>query len=157
MKYSKKVLDHFKDPKNVGKIKDPDGVGQVGNIVCGDVMYLYIKVEKNRIKNIKFETFGCTAAIAASSMITEMAEGKILEEALTLGKDEVVESLDGLPPVKLHCSLLATDALAEAIYDYLKKSKKHIPEDLLKKHQRIIKEKQLIEEKYQDWIDIEKN
>jgi nitrogen fixation NifU-like protein len=156
MIYSKKVLDHFKNPRNVGKLKNPDGIGKVGNIVCGDVMYLYIKVEKNKIKDIKFETFGCTAAIATSSMITQMAKGKTLKQALDLGKKEVAKSLGGLPPVKLHCSLLASDALAEAIYNYLKKSKKDIPEDLLKKHQRILKEKQLIEEKYKDWTDVEK-
>lgn len=157
MIYSKKVLDHFRNPRNVGKLKNPDGIGKVGNIVCGDVMYLYIKVDGNKIKDIKFETFGCTAAIATSSMITQMAKGKTLKQALDLGKKEVADSLGGLPPVKLHCSLLASDALAEAIYDYLKKSKKDISEDLLKKHQRIIKEKQLIEEKYKDWTEVEEN
>jgi len=155
MIYSQKVLDHFKNPRNVGKIKNADGVGKVGNVVCGDVMYLYIKVEKNKIKDIRFETFGCTAAIATSSMITEMAKDKTLKQALDLGKQEVANSLGGLPPIKLHCSLLASDALAEAIYDYLKKSKKDIPEDLVKKHKRIVKEKHLIKEKYKEWTDVE--
>lgn len=160
MKYSQKVISHFRNPRNLGKIKNPDGMGKVGNIVCGDVMYLYIKVEKNKkgeeiVKDVKFETFGCTAAIATSSMITELAKGKALTKVLTLSRREIAESLGGLPPVKFHCSVLAADALAEAIYDYLKKSKRTISPELKKRHQRIKKEKQLIEEKYKDWIAVE--
>ncbi len=159
--YSKKVLEHFRCPHNYGKIKNPDGIGKVGNLVCGDVMWLYIKVKKNKknqevIGDIKFETFGCTAAIATSSMITDLAKGKILEEAIKIGKDDIVQALEGLPPIKLHCSVLANDALAEAIYDYWQKTGHSIPEDLAKKHQRIAAEKDIVEEKYKDWTDAEK-
>ncbi len=150
--YSKKVIEHFKDPHNYGKIEDADGIGKVGNVVCGDVMYLYIKIENDVIEDIKFETYGCAAAIATSSMVTDLAKGKTIKEALKIDKDKIVGSLEKLPPIKIHCSVLASDALAEAIYDYLKKNKKDIPEDLEKKHQRIEKEKKIIEEKYKEWL-----
>ena len=157
--YNKKVLDHFKKPHNFGKIKNPDGVGKMGNIVCGDVMWLYIKVGKNSkgeeiITDVKFETFGCVAAIATSSMITDLAKGKTLTQALEIKKDTVVKSLGSLPPVKIHCSVLASDALAEAIYDYLKKNNKEIPLELKKRNKRIGKEKEIIEEKYKGWINV---
>ena len=116
--YSEKVMDHFANPRNVGEIPDADGIGKVGNPQCGDVMWLYIKVKDDIITDIKFKTFGCGAAIATSSMITEMAIGKSLEEAKKIGRQDVAESLDGLPPQKLHCSNLAADALREAIKDY---------------------------------------
>jgi len=116
--YSDKVMDHFANPRNVGEIKDADGVGKVGNPQCGDVMWLYIKVKDDIITDIKFKTFGCGAAIATSSMITELAKGKTLEEAKKISRQDVADSLDGLPPVKLHCSNLASDALREAIKDY---------------------------------------
>lgn len=119
--YSQKLMDHFQNPHNIGKIRNPDGVGEVGNIVCGDVMKLYIKVKKDRIREIKFETFGCAAAIANSSVITDLAKGKTLKQALEIGKSEVIDSLDGLPPIKVHCSLLAIRALKKAIDDYLTK------------------------------------
>lgn len=119
--YSEKVMDHFKNPRNVGEIEDPDGVGTVGNPICGDMMSMYIKVEDDRIKDIKFQTFGCGAAIATSSMTTEMAKGKTLDEALKITRKDVADSLEGLPPVKMHCSNLAADALHEAIKDYRKK------------------------------------
>ena len=156
--YNKKVLDHFKKPHNFGKIKNPDGVGKMGNIVCGDVMWLYIKVGKNSkgeeiITDVKFETFGCVAAIATSSMITDLAKGKTLTQALEIKKDTVVKSLGSLPPVKIHCSVLASDALAEAIYDYLNKKKKKVPSGLEKRHQRIQREKEIIKEKYKGWIN----
>lgn len=122
--YSEKVMKHFMNPKNVGEIKDPDGIGKVGNPVCGDVMEIYIKVKDNKIKDIKFKTFGCGAAIATSSMTTELAKGKTLDEALKLTRDDVASELNGLPPKKLHCSNLAADALHAAIKDYLKKMKK---------------------------------
>jgi len=138
--YSRKVMENFLNPKNMGEIKDADGVGKVGNVVCGDVMELYIKVKDDRIEDVKFKTFGCAAAIATSSMITELAKGKTIQEALEVDKDEIVKSLGGLPPIKVHCSILANDALAEAIYDYLKKNKREIPEDLQKTHERIKKE-----------------
>jgi len=118
-------MDHFTNPRNVGEISDADGVGKVGNPQCGDVMWLYIKVKDDRIEDIKFKTFGCGAAIATSSMITELAKGKTLEEAKKISRGDVAEALDGLPPVKMHCSNLAADALLEAIKDYeSKKSKK---------------------------------
>lgn len=116
--YSEKVMDHFANPRNVGEIPDADGIGKVGNPQCGDVMWLYIKVKDDRIVDIKFKTFGCGAAIATSSMITEMARGKTLEEAKKISRQDVAESLDGLPPTKMHCSNLASDALREAIKDY---------------------------------------
>ncbi|MCW3987721.1 Fe-S cluster assembly scaffold protein NifU [Candidatus Bathyarchaeota archaeon] len=119
--YSKKVLDHFKNPRNMGEIPDADGIGTVGNPVCGDMMNIYIKVEDNRIVDIKFKTFGCGAAIATSSMTTELAKGKTLDEAMKLTRINVAESLGGLPPVKMHCSNLAADGLHEAIKDYRKK------------------------------------
>lgn len=123
--YSEKVMDHFANPRNVGEIPDADGIGKVGNPQCGDVMWLYIKVKDDRIADIKFKTFGCGAAIATSSMITELARGKTLEEAKKISRQDVAESLDGLPPTKMHCSNLASDALREAIKDYeAKKGKK---------------------------------
>ena len=121
--YSEKVMEHFRNPRNIGKIKDADGIGRVGNPVCGDMMEIYIKVENNRIKDIKFKTFGCAAAIATSSMITELAKGKTIEEAEKITRDDVAEELDGLPPIKMHCSNLATDGLKEAIKDYKKRKK----------------------------------
>ncbi|MBI5119082.1 Fe-S cluster assembly scaffold protein NifU [Candidatus Poribacteria bacterium] len=119
--YSEKVMDHFSNPRNVGEIPDADGVGTVGNPVCGDVMKIFIKVEDNRLKDIKFKTFGCGAAIATSSMVTEMARGKTLDEALEISNKTVAEALDGLPPQKMHCSNLAADALHAAIDDYRQK------------------------------------
>ncbi|MBC2697566.1 MAG: Fe-S cluster assembly scaffold protein NifU [ANME-2 cluster archaeon] len=119
--YSEKVMDHFSNPRNVGEIEDADGVGEVGNPVCGDMMNIYIKVDDGKLTDIKFKTFGCGAAIATSSMITEMAMGMTIEQALEITRDSVADALDGLPPVKLHCSNLAADGLHAAIEDYLKK------------------------------------
>jgi len=116
--YSEKVMEHFANPRNIGEIKEADGVGEVGNPVCGDMMSFYIKVKDNKIDDIKFKTFGCVAAIAVSSMVTEMARGKTLEEAKKITKKSVAESLDGLPKEKMHCSNLGADALARAIEDY---------------------------------------
>ncbi len=121
--YSKKVQQHFRHPKNVGEIRNPDGVGKVGNPVCGDIMELYIKVKNSVIKNAKFKTFGCGAAIATSSMVTELVKGKTIEEALKISNSAVAEALGGLPPIKMHCSVLAEEALKSAIQDYLKKKK----------------------------------
>ena len=121
--YSEKVMDHFRNPRNVGEIPDADGVGTVGNPVCGDLMTIYIKVKDNRIVDIKFKTFGCGAAIATSSMTTELAKGKTLEEASKITRANVAESLDGLPAKKMHCSNLAADALKAAINNYLEKKK----------------------------------
>jgi nitrogen fixation NifU-like protein len=120
--YSEKVMDHFRNPRNVGEIENPDGTGHVGNPVCGDIMEMYIKVKDNKIIDAKFKTFGCGAAIATSSMVTELVKGKTIDEALKISNNTVIEALDGLPPVKRHCSVLAEDALKSAIDDYLKKT-----------------------------------
>lgn len=119
--YTEKVMDHFSNPRNVGEITDANGVGEVGNPTCGDIMKIFLKVEDNIIKDIKFKTFGCGAAIATSSMVTEMAKGKTLDEALQITNKAVAETLDGLPPQKMHCSNLAADALHKAIEDYKNK------------------------------------
>jgi len=121
--YSEKVLEHFKNPRNVGEIEDADAEGTVGNPICGDMMTMYIKVKDNRIEDIKFKTYGCGAAIATSSMTTELAKGKTLEEALKITREEVAKALGGLPPVKMHCSNLAADALHKAIKKYLESKK----------------------------------
>lgn len=116
--YTEKVMDHFRNPRNVGEIEDADGIGEVGNATCGDIMKMYIKVHEGRISDVRFKTFGCGAAIATSSMVTQMVKGKTIEEALTVTNKEVAEELGGLPPVKMHCSNLAADALRKAIEDY---------------------------------------
>ena len=154
--YTKKVLETFRNPHNYGKIKNADGIGKVGNIVCGDVMWLYIKVAKNKkgedlIKDIKFETFGCVAAISTSSIITDLVKGKTIKEALEVTKDNVIESLGGLPKIKYHCSVLAVDALVEAIYDYFSKIGEKIPAGLQKRHEAIKKSKDIIEKRYEKW------
>ena len=122
MEYSAKVLEHFANPHNVGKIDDADGIGEVGNAKCGDIMKMYLKIEDNTIKDVKFKTFGCGAAIATSSMATEMVKGKTVDEALALTNKAVMEALDGLPPVKVHCSLLAEEAIHAALWDYAQKN-----------------------------------
>jgi nitrogen fixation NifU-like protein len=119
--YSEKVMDHFTNPRNVGEIPDADGIGTEGNPVCGDMMKIFIKVDEGKITDAKFKTFGCGAAIAVSSMITEMAKGKTLDEALTITKESVADALDGLPAQKQHCSNLGADALHKAVEDYRKK------------------------------------
>ncbi len=132
MVYSKKVIQHFTHPKNLGKIKSPDGIGVAGNPVCGDIMTMYIKIgeEKKKgktaevLKDIKFETLGCAAAIATSSMTTELAKGKMIADALKITRNDVANELEGLPPIKMHCSNLAAEALHKAIEDYLKKKAK---------------------------------
>ena len=124
--YTEKVMEHFKNPHNMGEIPDADGVGTVGNPVCGDLMTIYIKVKDNRLVDIKFKTFGCGAAIATSSMTTDLAKGKTLEEAMKLSRADVADSLGGLPPVKMHCSNLAADALHAAIKDYYQKTGREV-------------------------------
>lgn len=119
--YSDKVMDHFKNPRNIGEIENADGIGVVGNPTCGDVMNIYIKVKDNKLEDIKFKTFGCGAAVATSSMITELAKGKTLDEALEITKNDIADALEGLPPVKMHCSNLAADGLKAAIEDYRKR------------------------------------
>ena len=121
MEYSEKVMDHFMNPRNVGKMDDADGIGEVGNAKCGDIMKVYIKVEDGILTDVKFNTFGCASAIATSSMATEMIKGKSLDEALLLTNKAVAEALDGLPPVKMHCSVLAEEAIKAAIEDYMSK------------------------------------
>ncbi len=119
--YTEKVMDHFANPRNVGELENANGIGEVGNAKCGDIMRIYLDVQDNIIKDVKFKTFGCGAAIATSSMVTELVMGKTLEEALKISNDAVAEALDGLPPAKMHCSNLAADALHEAIKDYIQK------------------------------------
>ena len=140
--YSKDVMDHFQNPRNVGEIQDADGVGEAGNMRCGDLMWVYLRVKKNQqgkdyIEDIKFKTLGCAAAIATSSKATELAKGKTIEEALAVTNQDIATSLGGLPPVKLHCSVLASDALKEAVYDYYVKKGMTVPSDLEAAHQRI--------------------
>ncbi len=131
MQYSEKVMDHFSNPRNVGKMDDPTAVGQVGNAKCGDIMKIYLKIENDVILDARFETFGCGAAVATSSMATELVKGKTIEEALKLTNKAVAEALDGLPPVKMHCSVLAEEALHAAIADYYKKQGKD-PSDFIR-------------------------
>ena len=121
MDYSAKVMDHFSNPRNMGSIENSDGIGEVGNAKCGDIMKIFLKVEGDRIADVKFQTFGCGAAIASSSMATELIKGKTLEEAWKLSNKAVAEALDGLPQIKMHCSMLAEEAIHEAINDYLRK------------------------------------
>ncbi len=125
--YSEKVMDHFRNPRNVGEIENADGVGEVGNPVCGDMMTFYIKVENGIIIDVKFKTFGCGAAIAVSSMVSEMAKGKTIEEALRITNEQVAKELGGLPPNKMHCSNLGADALHAAIRDYLRRQQQAKP------------------------------
>lgn len=120
--YSDKVMDHFTNPRNVGEIESADGVGEVGNAKCGDIMKIYLKVEDNVIQDVKFKTYGCGSAIASSSMATEMIKGKTVQEALNLTNKAVAEALDGLPPVKMHCSVLAEQAIKKALQDYALKN-----------------------------------
>lgn len=124
--YSEKVMDHFANPRNVGEIENADAIGEVGNAVCGDIMKIFLKVENDVITDIKFKTFGCGAAIATSSMATELIKGKTIQEALQLTNKAVVEALDGLPPAKIHCSVLAEEAVKAAIVDYYKKNGREI-------------------------------
>lgn len=143
MDYSEKVMEHFRNPRNVGEIENADGVGRVGNPTCGDIMELYIKVEDGKIADAKFKTFGCGAAIATSSMVTELVKGKSLEDALSLSNRAVAEALGGLPPIKMHCSVLAEEALQSALADYYQRQGLELPEELknIKKHDDDLYEK----------------
>jgi nitrogen fixation NifU-like protein len=159
--YTKKVVKHFKCPKNLGKIENADGFGKAGNQICGDEMFLYIKVKKDKrgreiLSDIKFQTFGCVAAIATSSMITTLAKGKTIDEALKIGKKDITEALGGLPKIKQHCSILAADALTEAVYDYKSKNKLPISKELKEEHERIQKQTKEVEEAHKDYIKFER-
>jgi len=153
MLYSKKLLRLFGEEKNFGKIKNPDGMGKVGNIRCGDEMWLYLKIEKNKqgknfVKDVKIQTFGCVAAIATSSVVADLARGKTIDQALKITATDVMKTTGQLPKVKIHCSLLATDALVEAIYNYLEKNNYKISNDMEQKHQQIIKKNKLLKKKF---------
>lgn len=124
--YSEKVMEHFTNPRNVGEIENADGVGEVGNAKCGDIMKMYLKIDGDTVEDVKFKTFGCGSAIASSSMATELIKGKTIDEVMKLTNKSVVEALDGLPPVKVHCSVLAEQAVKAALLDYSKKNNVHI-------------------------------
>ncbi len=153
-------MKHFLKPKNQGRIKNPDAIGEAGNILCGDVMKIYLKIGKRKgklfIKDIKFETLGCVVAIANSSLLTEMAKGKFLDEVLKIKKDDLVKKLGKVPPIKIHCSVLALEALHEAIYNYLKKKGLPIPKILERTHKRVGKIRKEIEERYEDFVKMER-
>jgi len=158
--YSKEIMKHFTHPQNVGKMKNYDGLGRVGNLTCGDIMYLYIKVGKNKnrrkiIKDISFETFGCTVAIANTSLLTTIAKGKTLEEALRITKEDLVKEFGQVPLVKIHCSLLAVDALGEAIYDYLSRNEQPISKELRERHQRVERDNKIIKRRHRELVKIE--
>lgn len=161
--YSKEIIKHFKKPKNFGKIKNPSGIGEAGNLLCGDLMKLYLKIEKNEkgqdfIKDIRFETLGCIVAIANTSLLTTLVKGKTIEKVLKIKKEDLIKGLgQPLPPFKIHCSVLAVDALKEAVYDYYKKRGVKIDKRLEKDHQRIVGIKTQIEEKYKEFRKIEKD
>jgi nitrogen fixation NifU-like protein len=154
-------MKHFKHPKNIGVIKNADGVERVGNVQCGDIMELYIKVKKDKkgrefLSDVKFQTFGCVVALAVSSMLTTIAKNKTLEEAIKITNQDVLKKAGPVPPIKIHCSVLVADALHEAIYDYLSKSKKTIPENLKREHERIQNTLKRVEEGHKELTDIEK-
>jgi nitrogen fixation NifU-like protein len=156
--YSKEVMRHFTNPQNVGKMRNYDGLGKAGNLTCGDIMYLYLKIGKDKkgreiIKDIKFETFGCAVAIANTSLLTTMVKGKTLEEALKITKEDLLKKFGQVPII--HCSLLAVDALGEAIYDYLSKQKRHIPKELQERHERAERDKNIIEKRHGELAELE--
>lgn len=160
--YTNKVLKHFRHPKNMGTIENPDGIGKVGNQICGDVLWLYIKVKKDKkgrniISEIRFQTFGCVTAISTSSMITTLAKGKTIEEALKITKNDIIKSLGNLPPIKVHCSVLAIDALSEAIYDYYKRNNFLVSRELEKKHKDIQQVLEYVEKKHKGYIEFEED
>ncbi|MEM5834675.1 MAG: iron-sulfur cluster assembly scaffold protein [Candidatus Aenigmatarchaeota archaeon] len=162
--YSKEILRHFKNPKNLGRMKNPDAIGEAGNILCGDVMRIYLKVKKDskgklRISDVKGEVFGCVVAIANTSMLTTMVKGKTLEEALTINKEDLIKKLGGekkIPPIKIHCSILALDALHEAIYNYHKTKGLPIPKRLEERHKSIQKTLEEIEKRHKEFVEMER-
>jgi|YelNatPaOPRAMG01_1025707.scaffolds.fasta_scaffold04808_4 nitrogen fixation NifU-like protein len=153
--YNPKVLDFFKKSKNLGPLKNPDAVGEVGNLMCGDVMKAYLKVkkrgQKEYISDLKFETYGCLAALASSLALMKLAKGKTLENALKITAQDIIKTLGGLPAFKIHCSVLAHEALAEAIYSYYQKQKREIPEELEKRHQLILKTQEILKNKFKEF------
>jgi len=160
--YSKEIIKHFRNPQNLGRIKNPDAIGEAGNVMCGDIMRIYLKIKKRNskkiISDIKGEVFGCVIALANTSMLTTMVKGKTLEEALKIDKEELIKKLGGrekIPPFKIHCSILASDALHEAIYNYYVKNKLSIPEKLKEEHERIQKSMKIIEERHKDFVEME--
>jgi nitrogen fixation NifU-like protein len=161
--YSKEIIKHFKNPKNLGSMKDADAEGEAGSLACGDVMRIYLKIKekdnKKIISDIKGEVFGCLVAIANTSMLTTMVKGKSLEEALKIDKEELIKKLGGrekIPAFKIHCSILAVDALREAIYNYYKQHNLPIPEELKKEHERIQKVLKDIEKRHKDFVEMER-
>ena len=160
MLYSKAVMKHFQKPQNVGRMKKPDGLGKVGNLRCGDIMYLYLKIGKNKkgqeiIKEISFETFGCTVAIANTSLLTTLVKGKTIKEAMKVTKEDLIKAFGSVPFVKIHCSLLAVDALSEALFDYFKKQKREIPSELQKRHELAEKIGKEIEHRHAELAELE--
>jgi nitrogen fixation NifU-like protein len=159
MLYSKEIMKHFKNPQNVGKMKSPSAIGKVGNLRCGDIMYLYLRIEREKgkeiIKEVKFETFGCTVAIANTSLLTTLIKGKTLEQALKIKKEDMIKKFGEVPFVKIHCSMLALDALAEAIYSYYMKEKKPVTKELLQRHEKAEKISKEIEERHKDLVHLE--
>lgn len=158
--YSKEVMKHFKHPQNVGKMKNPSAVGKVGNLRCGDIMYLYLKIKRDKkgreiIEDVKFETYGCTVAIANTSLLTTMVKGKTIEQAMKIKKEDLIKKFGSVPFVKIHCSMLAVDALSEAIYDYFKKSGRKITKELQEKHNKAEKIEKEIKEKHKELIKLE--
>jgi nitrogen fixation NifU-like protein len=156
--YTEKVVEHFRSPHNMGKMRDPSAVGRVGNILCGDVMWFYIRVEpdaqgRDVITDVSWETFGCTAAIATSSMMSDLAKGRTLEEAIAISNRDVADRLGGLPAVKMHCSALAADALNEAIFAYLTEKGREVPSALAARHDHIQKDMASLEERYKVFLD----
>jgi nitrogen fixation protein NifU and related proteins len=153
--YSEEVMKHFRNPKNVGVLKDADGKGRIGNMQCGDIMELYIKVKNGKIADVKFQTFGCVVALAVSSILTEMVKGKTIEQAMNLTNKDILDRAGKVPALKIHCSVLAADALKEAIYDYLLRGGKKIPGSLQKDHERIAGNLHDVEEKHKDFAEFE--
>lgn len=158
--YSKEIMKHFKHPQNVGKMKNPSAVGKVGNLRCGDIMYLYLKVGKDKkgkemIKDVKFETYGCTVAIANTSLLTTMIKGKTIEKAMKITKEDLIKKFGNVPFVKIHCSMLAVDALNEAVYDYYLKNKKKITKELQKKHEMAEKVGEEIGKRHKELVEFE--
>jgi len=154
--YSKEVMKHFVHPKNMGKMKNPDGVGEAGNIYCGDIMKLYLKIRKNKISDIKFECLGCVVAIANTSLLTTMVKGKKLIDVLKITKEDILRKLGQVPVTKIHCSILALDALNEAIFDYYSKNNLKIPSKLQREHERIQQTVKTLESKYRKYLEFEK-